>query len=78
MFFLEETTLGKLYELLKNIEDKEKRNEVIESAKEYYNLSDRDVEYLRGRRIVMDDQSNSATLANQKHAEKIIKKYKKK
>lgn len=78
MNFLEETTLGKLYELLQKIRDKEERNKAIDLAKEYYKLSDMDVGYLHGRRIIMDDQSNAATLANQKHAQQIIKKYKKK
>lgn len=78
MIFLEETTLGKLFESLQKISNKEERNKAIDLAKEYYNLSDRDVRYLHGYRIVMDDQSNAATLANQKHAEIIIKKYKKK
>ena len=78
MFFLEETTLGKLYESLQRIGNKEDRNKAIDLAKNYYNLSDMDVGYLHGRRIIMDDQSNAATLANQKHAQKIIKKYKNK
>lgn len=78
MNFLEETTLGKLYETLQKISDKEDQNKAIDLAKKYYNLSDRDVGYLHGRRITMDDQSNAATLANQKHAQQIIKKYKNK
>jgi len=76
MNFLEQTTLGELYVLLQSIKNEEERNKYIEIAKLYYNLSEWDVLYLQGQRIALDEQSNKATLANDKKAQQIINKYK--
>lgn len=76
MKFLEQTTLGELDTLLKSIKDTSDRNKCIAEAKEYYNLSARDVLYLQGQRIALDEQSNAATLANNQKAQQIINKYK--
>lgn len=77
MIFLEQTTLGELYShLLENSNDKDELARNIVKAASFYNLSDRDVDYLKGFRIALDEQSNAATLANNRHAQRIISKYK--
>jgi len=76
MIFLEQTTLGDLYEQLQSIKDASERSRLIEEAKIYYNLSERDVLFLKGQRIALDEQSNAATLVNKQKAEQIINKYK--